>query len=586
MMLSIILVAFCLRIIITGVGPLLPEITKSLGLSGSASGLLTTLPLIAFAVVSPLTGGIGRRLGEGRTVLIGLCLILLGTVLRSTAGILGLFLGTAIVGVGTAIGNVLLPAVVKAEYPTRVGQVTAYFTVAMVAAAAIGLALNVPLSTAGLGWNGALMIWGIAVVITGFIWRKNVSLRLGTTDPAEAASDPKPIWKSGLAWCVTLYFGINSLIFYAVIGWLPTILQSSGMAGQTAGMVTSLYQVVSLAPSLLVPTLAGKRRDQRGWLLLGSILNIIGITTLMASSAAAAQVAATIILGLANGCAFSMGLALMGFRAKNAVDAARLSGFAQSVGYALAATGPLVVGWLHDLTPNWNIGLGYILFTCMVALLACATPILCFSAVAAVSSWGTGALNNAGAHGLSEILYAFTSGAQNNGSAFAGLSANVPVWNVLLALAMFIGRFGVMLSMLVVAGSLAARKKRPISDSSFPVEGPTFGLLLLGIIFIVGALTYLPALFAGAFLAHHRYVKRAVIAEIYAQLPNKGDMLGKLVEMYSEPIVALMDDPEAEGNASWTVDWLANRRPIKRGAIPPSTLTRKSSMRFFLITLQ
>ena len=108
---------------------------------------------------------------------------------------------------------------------------------------------------------------------------------------------------------------------------------------------------------------------------------------------------------------------------------------------------------------------------CMVALLACATPILCFSAVAAVSSWGTGALNNAGAHGLSEILYAFTSGAQNNGSAFAGLSANVPVWNVLLALAMFIGRFGVMLSMLVVAGSLAARKKRPLSDSSFPVEG-------------------------------------------------------------------------------------------------------------------
>lgn len=229
MMLSIILVAFCLRIIITGVGPLLPEITESLGLSGSASGLLTTLPLIAFAVVSPLTGGIGRRLGEGRTVLIGLCLILLGTVLRSTAGILGLFLGTAIVGVGTAIGNVLLPAVVKAEYPTRVGQVTAYFTVAMVAAAAIGLALNVPLSTAGLGWNGALMIWGITVVITGFIWRKNVSLRLGTTDPAEAASDLKPIWKSGLAWCVTLYFGINSLIFYAVIGWLPTILQSSGM---------------------------------------------------------------------------------------------------------------------------------------------------------------------------------------------------------------------------------------------------------------------------------------------------------------------------------------------------------------------
>lgn len=370
MMLSIILAAFCLRIIITGVGPLLPEITANLGLTGRSSGLLTTLPLLAFAVVSPLAGKIGRRQGEGKTILIGLCLILLGTVLRSTLGVPGLFLGTAIVGIGTALGNVLLPAVVKAEYPTRVGQVTAYYTVAMVAAAAIGLALNVPLSGTGLGWDGALLVWGIAVVITGLIWRKNASLRLSTSNPTETEGREKPIWKSGLAWCVTLYFGINSMIFYAVIGWLPTILQSAGMQSGTAGIVTSLYQVVSLAPSLLVPTLAGKCRDQRGWLMLGSVLNIIGIITLMSSTAAAAQVTATIILGLANGCAFSMGLALMGFRARDAVEAARLSGFAQSVGYALAATGPMVVGWLHDLTPNWNIGLGYILFASVVALLA------------------------------------------------------------------------------------------------------------------------------------------------------------------------------------------------------------------------
>ena len=324
MMLSIILAAFCLRIIITGVGPLLPEITANLGLTGRSSGLLTTLPLLAFAVVSPLAGKIGRRQGEGKTILIGLCLILLGTVLRSTLGVPGLFLGTAIVGIGTALGNVLLPAVVKAEYPTRVGQVTAYYTVAMVAAAAIGLALNVPLSGTGLGWNGALLVWGIAVVITGLIWRKNASLRLSTSNPTETEGREKPIWKSGLAWCVTLYFGINSMIFYAVIGWLPTILQSAGMQSGTAGIVTSLYQVVSLAPSLLVPTLAGKCRDQRGWLMLGSVLNIIGIITLMSSTAAAAQVTATIILGLANGCAFSMGLALMGFRARDAVEAARL----------------------------------------------------------------------------------------------------------------------------------------------------------------------------------------------------------------------------------------------------------------------
>ena len=147
---------------------------------------------------------------------------------------------------------------------------------------------------------------------------------------------------------------------------------------------------------------------------------------------------------------------------------------------------------------------------CMVALLACAMPILGFSAIAAVSEWGTGALNNAGAHGLSEILYAYTSGAQNNGSAFAGLSANVPVWNVTLAAAMFIGRFGVILSMLVVAGSLSVRRKRPISDSSFPVEGTTFGLLLLGVIFIVGALTYLPALSLGPIVEQFQMLRGMV----------------------------------------------------------------------------
>ena len=372
-MLSIILAAFCLRIIITGVGPLLPEIQASLGLSGSASGLLTTLPLIAFAVVSPLAGGAGRRWGEGRTILIGLGLILVGTVLRSAAGVAGLYLGTAVIGVGTALGNVLLPAVIKAEYPTRVGQVTAYFTVSMVAAAALALALNVPLASLQWGWQGALMMWGVAVIVTMLVWQKNRAMRLdGPQAPAANSREGqgKPIWKSGLAWCVTLYFGINSMIFYVVINWMLTILQSGGMAGGTAGMLTSLYQVVSLLPSLLVPTLAGKCRDQRGWLLLGSVLNIIGIGMLMLSTAAGVQIAATAILGLANGCAFSMGLALMGFRARDAVDAARLSGFAQSVGYALAATGPLVVGWLHDLTPNWNIGLGYILFTSVVALLA------------------------------------------------------------------------------------------------------------------------------------------------------------------------------------------------------------------------
>lgn len=134
---------------------------------------------------------------------------------------------------------------------------------------------------------------------------------------------------------------------------------------------------------------------------------------------------------------------------------------------------------------------------CMVALLVPAVSILGFSAVAAVTEWGQAGPLNAGAHGLSEILYAYTSGTQNNGSAFAGLSANTPIWNVTLGIAMLVGRFGVMCSMLVVAGSMAARNIRPVSEYSFPVQGVTFGVLVLAVILIVGALTYLPALSLG-----------------------------------------------------------------------------------------
>ncbi len=137
----------------------------------------------------------------------------------------------------------------------------------------------------------------------------------------------------------------------------------------------------------------------------------------------------------------------------------------------------------------------------VAALLLPALPLLGFTALAAVG-WGPTALGNAGAHGFSELLYAYTSSAQNNGSAFAGLAANSPVFNLTTAAAMLIGRFGVMLPMLAVAGSLAARRPRPVTDASFPVEGATFALLLTSVILIVGALTYLPALSLGPIVEH------------------------------------------------------------------------------------
>lgn len=366
-MLAIILTAACLRIVIGGVGPLLPYIQGEYALSGGVSGLLTTMPLLAFAVVSPVAGSLGKKMGEGRAISLGLLLILAGTLLRGSLGTAGLFLGTALLGAGIAIGNVLTPAVVKSEFPDSVGSKTGIYTVAMSVAAAVSLALSVPMADVpAVGWRGSLAVWAVIVAISWLVWRPLRPIRLSGGETGER----HPLLRNPLTWYVTLFFGITSMMFYVVVGWLPTILQSGGMDSTTAGLVTSGFQLIGLPSSFLAPTWAGKQKDQRLVLGIGSAVCIIAIAGLILARGQALRILSALLLGFANGSNFSMGMALFGFRTENAADAARLSAFAQSAGYALAATGPIVVGWIYDLIPNWSICLLYVLAFSFLALFA------------------------------------------------------------------------------------------------------------------------------------------------------------------------------------------------------------------------
>ena len=360
------MVAFCLRIVIAGVGPLLGMIQSDYNLTAGRAGIITTLPLLAFAAFSAIVGKLGQKLGEGKILSLSLLVIAAGTVLRSVGGLWGLYLGTAVLGAGVAVGNVLLPAVVKSEFPEHVGIMTGITTVAMSLAAALSLGVSVPMAqTFSFGWRGTLGIWALVVVITWVFWHRMRPLRLEQQDDR----GKKSLLRSPITWYVTLYFAANSMLFYVMIGWLPTILQSGGIGGTEAGYITSLFQLVGIPTSLLAPIWAGRCRDQRLVIAISSTISIFGVLMLMFSGSKAMMIAAALLLGLSNGANFSIGLALFGFRCANASDAARLSGIAQAIGYVIAATGPSVIGALYDLVPRWSICLIYLLVFMLLSLI-------------------------------------------------------------------------------------------------------------------------------------------------------------------------------------------------------------------------
>lgn len=229
MILGILFISFNLRAPITAVGSIVELIQAEYGLSNAAAGFITTLPLLAFAVVSPFVARLSGKIGHARTMMAGLCLILCGEFIRSYTGAAGLFAGTAVIGVGIAIGNVIIPGIIKLCFADKVGKITSIYTSGMCIYAAVGAGISVPLAKGmGLGWKNALASWFILTVITILIWLPQVKNQAAPAASAKKAAAGTSIWKSGLAWWVTLFMGVQSLLFYSLVAWLPTIVTSKG----------------------------------------------------------------------------------------------------------------------------------------------------------------------------------------------------------------------------------------------------------------------------------------------------------------------------------------------------------------------
>ncbi|MGK5173879.1 MFS transporter [Geodermatophilus sp. CPCC 205761] len=366
---ALVLVALCLRAPFAAVGPVLGDLSDELTVSTTALAVLTALPLVCFGLVSPAAPALAARIGLHRAVLAGTVLLAVGVALR-LAGTWGMFAGTVLLTSGIAVANVLVPAAVRAEYGRRSAPVLGATTASMALSASLGAGLAQPLAAAAGSAVAGLAVWLVpvllAVVCIGLLAGRRPVERV----PASARLPVAAVLRDRVALAVTAFFGLQSLSFYAMLTWLPNILEDdAGMSAAAAGGLLALAAALGSPCALFVPPLAARRAGQAGWVLGAGSLQLSGVAGLLVAPGAA-PVLWSLLYGLGTGVAFPLAMTLVLVRTRDVGQTGRLSAAAQSVGYLLAATGPLAVGLLHDATGGWRTSL--VLLLVLVALQVCA----------------------------------------------------------------------------------------------------------------------------------------------------------------------------------------------------------------------
>ncbi len=371
LLIGIVLIGANLRAPLTSVGALIPIIRDDLGVSNALVGTITTIPLLAFALVSPFVPKIANRFGMERTILVSMVILIIGIILRSMTGVITLFSGTMLIGVGIAFGNVLIPGLIKMSFPLKIGLITGFYAVSMNLFGALASGLSIPISHIGnLGWQGALGAWFILVLIAIIMWLPQLKgeAALPKFDTNNAVKKTN-MWKSKTAWQVTIFMGLQSLMFYTILTWLPEILKLNGYSLGASGWMLSLMQFALIPMTFIVPLLADKLPDQKKLSILVGSLFTLGILGLLQGDPVVIVIS-VLLLGIAAGSAFSLSMMFFTLRTKDGHDASELSGMAQSFGYLLAATGPILFGGLHDLTGSWSVPLMVLVVVGVIILIA------------------------------------------------------------------------------------------------------------------------------------------------------------------------------------------------------------------------
>ncbi|HTH17458.1 MAG TPA: MFS transporter [Magnetospirillum sp.] len=351
---AMLVVACNLRPPLTSVGPVLNEIRASLPALGGVVGLLTMLPVLCMGLAGPLAPGLARRWGAERIVLAGMGVLVAGLALRTLATPLPLFAGTAIVGGAIGVVGVLLPGLVKRDFRDHGTLMTGLFTMCLCWGAAFAAGIMVPLSNLlGGSWALALGTWAIPAVCAALVWAPMLPRRGAAVAPP--APEVRGLWRSPLAWQVTLFMGLQSSLAYAVFGWLAPILRDRGLDAASAGWLVSFSVVVQLPAALIAPILAGRARDQRAAVAVALGCTLAGLLGCLYAPVDAWTVWLwAAVLGMGQGACFSVALTLIVLRARDGHVAAQLSSMVQGVGYTLAAFCPMALGLLREAAGSWR----------------------------------------------------------------------------------------------------------------------------------------------------------------------------------------------------------------------------------------
>ncbi|MGR4869155.1 CynX/NimT family MFS transporter [Variovorax sp. LARHSF232] len=350
---SLILIAFNLRPVFGSISVVLPEVMRDTGMGPTAASLLTTLPLLCLGIFAVPAPALSRRFGPERTLFGALLLICIGTLLRGTGNLPLLFASTALAGAGIAVGNVLLPGLVKRDFPTHAAMMTGFYTLAVCAGASGSTAFTVPLERHVFhgSWALTLAAWALPAALVLLLWAPQALAAKPL--PAHAQARSGSLWHDSLAWQVTGFMGLQSALAYIVLGWLAPMLRERGLDGAEAGYVVALSILVQLATCLVTPSIAARCRDQRAIAVGLAAIILVSMLAFIFAPLSGRWLWA-VLLGCGQGGAFALALSLIVMRSPDSAATAQLSAMAQGGGYVLASGGPLLAGLLRGWTGSFE----------------------------------------------------------------------------------------------------------------------------------------------------------------------------------------------------------------------------------------
>ena len=363
---ALIAVCFCMRSPMGPVGPLVSQIKESLSLNAGFAGLLTTIPLLFFALACPFAFKLMNRIND--KVLIPLCLVLsfAGLLWRSYGGVTGLLGGTALIGVGIGVLNVAVPVFIRMNFKERIGVAMGVYTMSMNLLSALSAGFCIQLAKALGAWNHALAVFAFFPVAALPLWLYASRVGFENRAPAQVVSLARTA-KQAKNWFIGIFMALQSILFFCLIAWLPSALGERGAAREDTGLLILLMQLVSLSTNFLMPVLMQRYPRKKPLLaLLSSTVYALGfVIFLFASPSAGMFLCSIVLMGLGSGFSISYALTMITMQGKTREETAGVSSFAQGIGYLLSAPAPVLLGMIVDGTGSFLLPMRLLLFVCL-----------------------------------------------------------------------------------------------------------------------------------------------------------------------------------------------------------------------------